>query len=124
MPRINPLDRARAAARALREALAPMELACAGTITVRRKMCGNPDCACRRDREARHGPYREWTRVRDARLAHTNLTQQQASALEAAIANYREIRTKLKRWELATEAAILALDVHTPFPRSRLRRRG
>ena len=110
MARSDLETRARAAADAVRAALSPMDLACAGTITVRTKMCGNADCACRRDRKARHGPYREWTRVREGRLAHTNLTEEQAEALAAAIANYRTIRRALKRWEHATEAVIVRIQ--------------
>jgi hypothetical protein len=122
MARENPEERARKAADALRAALKTIDLACAGTITVRTKMCGNHDCACRRDREARHGPYREWTRVRDGRLAHTNLTEEQAAALAAAIADYRKIRRILTRWERATEAVIVGADNRKLPPKRKLRR--
>jgi hypothetical protein len=118
MPRTDPRNKARAAARALRAALQPMELACGGTITVRTKMCGNHDCACRTDRRARHGPYREWTRVRDGRLAHTNLTEEEEAVLVAAIADYRTIRRLLADWELATEAVILAMSDRKSPPSS------
>lgn len=106
----DPDRRARAAAQSLRAALATMDLACAGTIYVRTKRCGKPACACQQDVDARHGPYSEWTRVRDGRLAHSTLSAEQAKRLAAAIANYREIERLLKRWELATEAVIVAMS--------------
>lgn len=66
--------------------------------------------------------YREWTRVRDGRLAHTNLTEEQAAALASAIANYREIRRILMSWERATEAVILGTDRRKPLSKRQLRR--
>jgi hypothetical protein len=110
LPSSDPDRRARAAAHALRAALATMDLACAGTIYVRKKACGKPACACHEDPDARHGPYSEWTRVRDGRLAHSTLSAEQAERLAAAIANYREIQRLLKRWEHATEAAVLGMS--------------
>lgn len=102
--------RARAAANDLRRALAAMDLACAGTIYVRTRKCGKKACRCHQDESARHGPYSEWTRVRDGRLSHSTLSVEQAQRLAAAIANYREIRRLLTCWELATEAVIVGMS--------------
>lgn len=88
----NAERRAREAATALRRAVAGMELACAGTIYVRKRKCGKTACRCHEDPAALHGPYSEWTRLRGGRLAHSLLSAEQAERLTGAIANYREIR--------------------------------
>jgi hypothetical protein len=102
--------RARAAANALRAALAKMDLACGGTIYVRTRKCGKRACRCHEDESARHGPYSEWTRMRGGRLSHSTLSAEQAERLADAIANYREIRRLLVQWELATEAVIVGMS--------------
>lgn len=118
----NAERRAREAATALRRAVAGMELACAGTIYVRKRKCGKTACRCHEDPAALHGPYSEWTRLRGGRLAHSLLSAEQAERLTGAIANYREIRRILKRWELATEAAIVGMAKRKRRPNAKLRR--
>lgn len=110
MPTKKSDRRVRAAANALRTALAKMDLACGGTIYARTRKCGKRTCRCHQDESARHGPYSEWTRVRDGRLSHSTLSAEQAERLAGAIANYREIRRLLVQWELATEAVIVGMS--------------
>ncbi len=85
-----------------------MDLACAGTIYVRTRTCGKRTCRCHEDPSARHGPYAEWTRVREGRLVHSTLSAEQTERVTAAIGNYREIRRLLARWERETEEVILS----------------
>jgi hypothetical protein len=92
----------------IRQRIGKIVLACSGTLHVRKKACGRPNCRCAKDPELRHGPYYEWTRRRDGRLVHSILTKEQAKILEAAIASYRKIEQLLARWERETEAIILA----------------
>ena len=83
-------------------------LACSGTLYVRKKACGRPNCRCAKDPEKLHGPYYEWSRRREGRLVHSILSKEQAKTLEDAIASYRVIQGLLGRWERETEAIILA----------------
>ena len=91
----------------IRKAIAKIGLACSGTLYVRMKACGRPNCRCAKDPDQLHGPYYEWTRRREGRLVHSILSAEQAKILESAIASYRKIQTLLGRWDRETEAIIL-----------------
>jgi hypothetical protein len=93
--------------RKLREAIAAMDYVAAGAVSARMKLCGRPNCACARDPAARHGPYHEWHRYQDGRLAHRTLTAEQAAILAGAVANFREIQRLLVRWEEETVTDVL-----------------
>ncbi len=84
-----------------------MDLVCSGTLLKRLKTCGKPNCRCAQDPEARHGPYREWSRREGGRLVHSSVSPEQAKQLRQAISNYREIQDLLKRWERETVAILL-----------------
>lgn len=94
--------------KALRRAIAAMDLVVSGTLHRRTKSCGRAGCKCMDDPTARHGPYLEWTRRRDGRQALSVLTPRQAELVEEAIANRREIERLLAEWERHSEAEILA----------------
>lgn len=68
--------------------------------------CGKPTCRCHTDPEARHGPYYDWTRLERGKLAHRLLSAEQAAELTEAIANFRQIRVLLRRWEDETLRAL------------------
>jgi hypothetical protein len=91
----------------LRRAISAMDFVASGTLQIRTKKCGKPNCRCATDPEARHGPYYEWMRRRDGRLVHTILSQEQAEEIDKAIDNYREIQRLLSDWERETEAEIV-----------------
>lgn len=80
---------------------------CAGTLLSRTKVCGKPNCRCRRDPAARHGPYFEWTRMENGRFAHKILSPGQARLLARAIKNYRVLQRLLARWERESAQTIL-----------------
>jgi len=92
----------------IRKRIAKIGLACSGTLYVRKKACGRPNCRCAKDPGQLHGPYYEWTRRREGKLLHSILSAEKAKVLEAAIASYREIQALLGLWERETEAIILA----------------
>ena len=94
----------------IRERIAGYDLACSGTLHVRTKTCGQKECRCRTNPQHRHGPYYEWTRRRDGRLVHTNLTPHQVRAVKQAIKNYREVQAELQRWEHESERIILGMQ--------------
>src|ERR1043165_1381592 len=93
----------------IRDAIHAMDFICTGSMNVRMKVCGKPNCQCATDPEARHGPYYEWARYEDGRLAHHNVTQDQAEAIDHAIANYRQVEELLERWIAASIEEITAM---------------
>jgi hypothetical protein len=92
----------------LRERIVAVEYLCSGTLSHRTKTCGQPSCRCHSDSAARHGPYFDWTRLERGRLAHRAISPAQAGELKSAIANFRAVRSLLRRWERET---LRALDV-------------
>ena len=80
-----------------------------GTMLSRTKTCGKATCRCATDPDARHGPYYEWTRMKDGRLVHTTVSPEQAAILNHAIANDRKLQELVKRWHELSEAEILKM---------------
>jgi hypothetical protein len=103
----KPLPAPNPAIRQIRQAIAAMDLVCAGTVLKRWKLCGRPNCCCAQDPAARHGPYYEWSRRQDGRLRHSLLTPQQAEQMVRAIKNQRQILALLRRWSLETARTIM-----------------
>jgi hypothetical protein len=99
--------RIRSRTRELRKAIEAMDYLAFGTLHSRTKTCGKPNCRCRKDPKARHGPYYEWTRLKDGRLVHSNVSPEQATLLERAIANYRKVQELIRQWRDVSEADIL-----------------
>jgi hypothetical protein len=91
----------------LRRAIGEVDLLVAGTLSVRTKTCGRKNCRCATDPAARHGPYYEWTRMKDGVFVNTMVTADQAALLELAIANHKMVLDLLKRWHEVSEADIL-----------------
>ena len=62
-----------------------------GNIQRRYITCGKPYCACRKDPEARHGPYAYWTSKEDKKTVSRLLSSEEADLLEEWIENRREL---------------------------------
>lgn len=90
----------------IHEAIGAMEYLSSGTLLKRTKRCGNPRCACARDPAARHGPYYEWSYMKDGKLHHRTLSPEQAKLMRRAIANYRKVKRLLRLWEAQTQRLI------------------
>ena len=84
-----------------------MDFLASGTLHIRTKVCGKPNCRCANDPEARHGPYYEWSRRQDGRLVHSILTPDQAQHIAEAIENHRRVQALLVAWERETAKEIL-----------------
>lgn len=84
-----------------------MDLMAPGTLHIRTKTCGRPNCRCAKDPAARHGPYYEWSRREGRRLVHNSISADQAELLALALDNNREIRKLLAQWERETVKIIL-----------------
>jgi hypothetical protein len=86
-----------------------MDYVSSGTLHVRTRPCGKPNCRCAGDPAAWHGPYHDWTRRQDGKLTHRTVSSEQAVLIEHAIANRRAIDRVLAQWEEETVAEILGL---------------
>ena len=99
-------SRLRQSTNELRRRIQALDGVLSGTVHVRTKVCGKPNCRCAQDPDARHGPYIEWSHRQDNRLVHRILTPEQAELVQRAIANYRTIQDLLGLWESKTIEAI------------------
>jgi len=95
-------SRLRQSTNELRLRIQAMDGVLSGTVHVRTKVCGKPNCRCAQDPDARHGPYIEWSHRQGNRLLHRILTPEQAELVPCAIANYRTIQDLLRLWEQKT----------------------
>jgi len=93
----------------IRKAITSMDLLSSGTLHTRMKSCGRPNCRCANDPDALHGPYYEWNRWIDGRLAHRIVSEEQAELVERAIENQREAKRLLSLWERETAEEILSI---------------
>ena len=97
----------RVRSRALRQAIDALDYLASGTLLTRTKVCGRANCRCAIDPAARHGPYYEWTRRSEGRLAHYVVSPEQAQLIKIAIDHHREAQRLLAAWERETAAEIL-----------------
>jgi hypothetical protein len=93
----------------IRKELEELDFLVNGTLLSRTKTCGKPTCRCATDPDARHGPYYEWTRMKDGRLAHTTVSPEQATILTHAISNDRKLQELVRRWHELSEDEILKM---------------
>ena len=94
--------------REIRARIAAMEYVCSGTLHERTKICGKPSCACARQRNARHGPYYQWSRRRAGRQDNAVIPPSAAVHFRSAISNYKQLRRLLRVWEEESARLILA----------------
>jgi virulence-associated protein VapD len=64
---------------------------CTGSVFSTFKTCGNPNCRCHKDKNARHGPYNIWTRKVKAKTITRTLTDEQAQFCRQCIQNMRKL---------------------------------
>jgi hypothetical protein len=98
----------------IRRQINAMDYACSGTLHSRTRPCGKANCRCAADPDAWHGPYHDWTRRKDGRLAHAALSPEQAELVRRGITNRREIERLLALWEEETAEEVLRPDEPTP----------
>ena len=99
--------RIRSRTQEIRRAIGRMDFVASGTMHERTKVCGRKNCKCATDPAERHGPYYEWSRLKDGKLKHKVVTPEQAQLLKTAISNKREIQALLVLWEEETASEIL-----------------
>ncbi len=81
-----------------------------GSIQWRRLTCGKPNCPCRTNPGAKHGPYPYWTSKKDNRTVSRLLKPEEALILEDWVNNRKKIdaitREMKKLSEIAFGAAL------------------
>jgi hypothetical protein len=77
----------------------------AGSINRRYLKCGNPRCACRKDPEARHGPYTYWSTKKAGKTVSRKLSVDEAKVLEQWVANRQEVKTIVDRMMTVSQQA-------------------
>jgi hypothetical protein len=72
--------------------------------------CGQPQCACHRDPQARHGPYFYWTSKKEGKTISRKLTPEEGEILQEWIENRRTLQETVKRMmKLSKHALALTL---------------
>ena len=69
-------------------------------------MCGRAACPCHRDPARRHGPYWEWTYKVAGKTVYHRLSPQEAKVYRAGAAEYRRLKTLLRRLENVSRRAL------------------
>ena len=77
-----------------------------GSVSERYMKCGKPECACRKDSSARHGPYYSLTRGVGGKTQSRFLTATQAAIVKRQIEAGRRFRDQLEAyWKVCEERA-------------------
>jgi hypothetical protein len=92
--------------RALAERLSKTGFLWAGSINHRYLKCGNPRCACRKDPDARHGPYIYWSTKKAGKTISKRLSVDEAQVFEQWIANRQELKQIVDSMMAVSEQAI------------------
>jgi len=62
-----------------------------GSVTERWKQCGKPECKCRHDPDARHGPYHQLSWKDHGKTRSIHLNPDQVQLCKEWIGNHREL---------------------------------
>ena len=77
-----------------------------GTLSERYVKCSKPNCGCRQDANARHGPYFSLTRGVDGKTHTRLLSAEQAAVARRQIADGQMFRHEVERyWEVCEKQA-------------------
>lgn len=96
-----------------------------GSLTERRVRCSKPNCACKQDPEARHGPYFSLTRVVAGVTRTRLLTAAQAEVARRQIENGREFRDAAEiYWQACERAADAELEALLQDPANGPEKKG
>ncbi len=86
--------------------LTTLDYVCSGNLRRRHSVCGTPNCRCKATPPEPHGPYYYWSRLLKGRVVQRVLSPEQALIVARGIANYREAKELLRRWEEQTAITI------------------
>ena len=109
--------------KALAEALAEIDGLLPGSVVVRRMSCGKPNCACKADPPALHGPYTQWTRTVGGKTVTRILTDEQVARYQPWFDNSRRLKDLVAKLEIVSLQAVKTAD-ELATPRSTPRRKA
>ena len=85
-----------------------------GNIQRRYLTCGKPNCSCKRDHEAKHGPYAYWTSKEAKKTVSRLLSPEEADLLEEWIENRRKLEAIVREMKTISQKALqVALKLKT-----------
>ena len=87
---------------ALQRRIAGFDYVCSGNLRQRYAVCGTENCRCKAQPPEPHGPYYYWSRLLGGKVVQRVLSREQADIVARGIANYREVRELLRKWEEET----------------------
>jgi hypothetical protein len=77
-----------------------------GSVSERSMKCGQKECRCQHDRQARHGPYYSLTRIEGGRTRSRYLIAEQAALARQQVEAGHQFRKKIDAyWEACEEWA-------------------
>lgn len=91
---------------AVQRRIAGFDYVCSGNLRQRYAVCGTENCRCKAHPPEPHGPYYYWSRLLGGKVVQRVLSQEQAEVVARGIANYREVRKLLRKWEEETIRSI------------------
>lgn len=71
--------------------LCKFDLLAPGTLRTTLMKCGNPKCACHKDKNARHGPYHLWDRKVGTKLTSKMVPEEVHKKIESWIKERKKI---------------------------------
>jgi hypothetical protein len=92
-----------AAVRKLAEKVAEPRPMRRGSVSKRSMKCGQKECRCQHDPDARHGPYYSLTRVEEGKTRSRYLTVEQATVARQQIEAGQEFRRQVEVYWQACE---------------------
>ncbi len=85
-----------------------------GNIQHRYLTCGKPNCGCKKDPEAKHGPYAYWTSKEAKKTVSRLLSPEEADLLEEWIENRRKLEAVVRKMKTLSQKTFeVALKLKT-----------
>jgi hypothetical protein len=82
--------------RELSEQLSTIGYICKGSVMRLYLTCGKPNCQCKTDKKAKHGPYNVWTRKVNGKTVTKYLSDKQADLCREFIQNSKRLEATIK----------------------------
>lgn len=68
--------------------------------------CGKPNCLCRSDPKAKHGPYAYWTSKKNKKTVSRLLSPEEAYLLQEWIENRRKLEAIIRQMKAVAQKAV------------------
>lgn len=80
----------------LTKKLSEIGFVCKGSVMILYLKCGKPNCMCKKDENAKHGPYNVWTRKVNDKTVTKYLSEHQAELCRGYIQNSKRLELIIK----------------------------